>query len=63
MHVPATFRRAVVVAATAIPLAVPVLPAATVASAAGPIARYLDCSAASNGDGSQASPWNTLATA
>ncbi|MGW4897804.1 right-handed parallel beta-helix repeat-containing protein, partial [Kitasatospora sp. NPDC004240] len=60
MFVTPTLRRAVFVALTATALTVPVLPSA---SAAGPIARYLDCSAASNGDGSQASPWNTLATA
>ncbi|MFF2040724.1 carbohydrate binding domain-containing protein [Kitasatospora sp. NPDC058170] len=57
MSLPPTLGRALLVAGAAAALAVPAVPPATAAT---PTARYLDCSAAANGDGSQASPWNTL---
>ncbi|MEV4557657.1 carbohydrate binding domain-containing protein [Kitasatospora sp. NPDC049285] len=62
MLLPATLRRAVPLALAAATLVSPALPA-TAASAATATAWYLDCSAASNGVGTQASPWNGLATA
>ncbi|GAA2797095.1 ricin-type beta-trefoil lectin domain protein [Kitasatospora paracochleata] len=39
------------------------LPGIPTAGATTPTSWYLDCSAASDGDGSQAAPWNSLATA
>ncbi|MFB6836964.1 hypothetical protein ACFCY7_08050, partial [Streptomyces sp. NPDC056361] len=68
MFVSPVFRRAATVAAAATALVVPVLPsagAATVGAAevASGRAWYLDCSAASDGDGSQSAPWKTLAAA
>ncbi|SDS84896.1 Carbohydrate binding domain-containing protein [Streptomyces sp. TLI_053] len=63
MHLTATPRRAAVLAAAASLFLLPVSGPAPAAAAEGGTTRYLDCSAPSNGDGSQAAPWNSLATA
>ncbi|MFB7620273.1 carbohydrate binding domain-containing protein [Kitasatospora sp. NPDC056181] len=63
MHLNPTPRRAAAIAAAASLFVLPVSLSAPEAAAAGGTTRYLDCSAASNGDGSQANPWNGLATA
>ncbi|MFJ1752805.1 carbohydrate binding domain-containing protein [Kitasatospora sp. NPDC088134] len=55
-------RRAVPAVALAAALLSPALPAAT-AAAAGGTSWYLDCSAAADGSGSQAAPWNSLGSA
>ncbi|MGW6919119.1 right-handed parallel beta-helix repeat-containing protein [Kitasatospora sp. NPDC054939] len=63
MHLPPTLGRAVIVAVTASALAAPAVPSAGAATTSAGTARYLDCSAATDGDGSQAAPWNSLASA
>ncbi|WP_327075136.1 right-handed parallel beta-helix repeat-containing protein [Kitasatospora purpeofusca] len=64
MHLNPTSRSAAVLAAAASLFLLPLSgPAPAAAAAAGGTTRYLDCSAASNGDGGQATPWNSLATA
>ncbi|MFG2694385.1 hypothetical protein [Kitasatospora sp. NPDC048407] len=57
-----SLRRALPLALAAATLLTPALPAAT-ADAATSTAWYLDCSATNDGSGSQAAPWNSLASA
>ncbi|MFF0295877.1 hypothetical protein ACFYST_18835 [Kitasatospora sp. NPDC004614] len=57
-----SLRRALPLALAAATLLTPALPAATADAATG-TAWYLDCSAANDGSGSQAAPWNSLASA
>ncbi|MFD5562822.1 carbohydrate binding domain-containing protein [Kitasatospora griseola] len=57
-----SLRRALPLALAAATLLTPALPAGAASAAAGS-AWYLDCSAAADGSGSQASPWNSPASA